>query len=335
MQTLYFSPMLLGLMMLIAISIAATALWQMTRPREGPGFWMAGSLSLLTGVLLFLLFTITRNPAVNVLANALQMAGEAIFLLGIFRFMGRPLPYWIVPVSVLVVVVFNLHYWITDGNSDFLMGVYSTVAGLLPVQAIWLLLRERRDPATRPARMLVGLSLLVYSVVTLARGGLAYRDWWLEVPYVQPYESFSYLLPYNFAIPALVMGFVGVTLMTMQRVLDELNSLARVDPLTGALNRRSLTETFERELLRLQRHPRPLALAMLDLDHFKDINDRHGHTPDRWHWPCWILIISRTSTTATAISRGIARYSDSWQSVARTCGPRTGSPALAGRSSPF
>ncbi len=226
MLAIYFSPMLLGANLLVAVAIAATALWVMSRPQPGPGFWMAGCWLLILGVLMFVGFVITRNPVLNVAGNALQLAGEALFLLGIFRFMGRPLPYWIVPAAVTVMIAFNIDYWVRDGNSDFLMGVYSTLAGLLPLQAIWLLLTARGDPDTRLARTLVGLSLIVYAAVTLLRGALAYRDWLMDAPYQQPYESFSYLLPYNLAMPALVMGFVGVALMTMQRILAESQSNA-------------------------------------------------------------------------------------------------------------
>jgi diguanylate cyclase (GGDEF)-like protein len=49
------------------------------------------------------------------------------------------------------------------------------------------------------------------------------------------------------------------------------------DPLTGANNRANLEATLEREVSLAQRHGTPLSVIMLDLDHFKRINDRHGH----------------------------------------------------------
>lgn len=238
MEALYFSPMLLGLLLLLAMAVAATALWLVSRPYTGPGFWMAGIWSLIAGIVLFIGFMASGSPTLNVLGNAGQLAGEAIFLLGIFRFMGRPLPWWIVPASVTVMAAFNIHYWMFSGSSDFLMGIYSTIAGLLPWQAIRLLIRARDDNATRPARLLVAISLLIYSVVTLIRGGFGYVNWWIDHPYEMPYESFSYLLPYNFALPALVMGFVGVSLMTMQRILAHSEQLAA--------DARSSAERFER-----------------------------------------------------------------------------------------
>lgn len=57
----------------------------------------------------------------------------------------------------------------------------------------------------------------------------------------------------------------------------ELQRLAATDPLTGVLNRRAFTEMGERELMIQRRYNRPVSLLMLDIDHFKSINDRFGH----------------------------------------------------------
>ena len=59
--------------------------------------------------------------------------------------------------------------------------------------------------------------------------------------------------------------------------LAELESRAATDSLTGLANKRSFDERLRSEWERSMRHGRPLALAMLDLDHFKNVNDRHGH----------------------------------------------------------
>jgi diguanylate cyclase (GGDEF)-like protein len=63
---------------------------------------------------------------------------------------------------------------------------------------------------------------------------------------------------------------------------EKLREQAIRDPLTGLFNRRYFTETVHRELSRARREDRPLALALLDVDHFKEINDAFGHdTGDR------------------------------------------------------
>ena len=58
---------------------------------------------------------------------------------------------------------------------------------------------------------------------------------------------------------------------------EQMRELATRDELTGAWNRRALMEIGTRELLRAQREGRPLTLVMADIDHFKRINDGHGH----------------------------------------------------------
>ena len=57
----------------------------------------------------------------------------------------------------------------------------------------------------------------------------------------------------------------------------ELEELAVHDPLTGLANRRLLIEQFQREAIRQRRSGKSLSLLLLDLDHFKSINDRYGH----------------------------------------------------------
>lgn len=58
----------------------------------------------------------------------------------------------------------------------------------------------------------------------------------------------------------------------------QLEQLARTDPLTGLPNRRTWNEELTRALARARREHRPLTVAMLDLDHFKVLNDAHGHS---------------------------------------------------------
>jgi len=53
--------------------------------------------------------------------------------------------------------------------------------------------------------------------------------------------------------------------------------LANTDPLTGLKNRRAFMETAEAQILQCRRYPHPLAALLIDIDHFKSINDRYGH----------------------------------------------------------
>lgn len=71
-------------------------------------------------------------------------------------------------------------------------------------------------------------------------------------------------------------GQIAATVLLQARA-DESEKLAVLDPLTELYNRRFADEHLPLELARAQRHHYPLTVLMLDLDDFKQINDRHGH----------------------------------------------------------
>ena len=73
----------------------------------------------------------------------------------------------------------------------------------------------------------------------------------------------------------LAAAFLRVT--SRINFVNGLHTESRTDPLTGLANRRSLTERIEMEMAHALRSETPLTVAMIDLDHFKDFNDRYGH----------------------------------------------------------
>jgi diguanylate cyclase (GGDEF)-like protein len=76
--------------------------------------------------------------------------------------------------------------------------------------------------------------------------------------------------------PAVVRARVR-THVELKRSRDALERLAAVDPLTGIANRRGFDSAIGQEWRRSQRRGRWLSLAIVDVDHFKQFNDRHGH----------------------------------------------------------
>lgn len=64
---------------------------------------------------------------------------------------------------------------------------------------------------------------------------------------------------------------------SLERELETVSTLVREDQLTGALNRRGLDDAFTREIARATRMATPFSAAMLDIDHFKRLNDQLGH----------------------------------------------------------
>lgn len=76
--------------------------------------------------------------------------------------------------------------------------------------------------------------------------------------------------------PRLMTG-VNWDVTDQRRMEDDLRRLASTDPLTGASNRRSFMDRLESEFERCKRYRTSMVLLSLDIDHFKKINDTHGH----------------------------------------------------------
>jgi len=97
---------------------------------------------------------------------------------------------------------------------------------------------------------------------------------------VRPYTNMVQIIG---SLPLLILYpmVVGLTTYRLARRLREQNQLlseeSRTDGLSGLLNRRHWEDAVSAEFQRGRRYGRPLALLMLDIDHFKSINDGHGH----------------------------------------------------------
>ena len=111
------------------------------------------------------------------------------------------------------------------------------------------------------------------------------------------YISYSQFLDISMKFQETIIVIEDIT--KRKEMEKELKKLARTDPLTGAKNRRSFLYLFEQEVLRFKRYGHPFGLLMLDIDHFKVINDTFGHDMG-----------DKVLTTLVAESRGVLRDSD-------------------------
>lgn len=109
------------------------------------------------------------------------------------------------------------------------------------------------------------------------------------------------MIPFRGA-PHVLMGFSDIT---AQKELEaRLRDAAIRDPLTRIYNRRHFFEVAASEMERARRYERPLALAMLDADRFKEMNDRHGHLlGDEL-----LVLFARTASAGLRRSDLVARY---------------------------
>ena len=113
--------------------------------------------------------------------------------------------------------------------------------------------------------------------------GLSYSDLaatvWLISNFLsgQTYSN-TFVGVWNTLIRFGFYGVVTILLTELRSALEEERLLASTDPLTGAMNRRSFNEHAEKKMIHAEVNKRPYTVVYIDLDNFKPINDKQGHS---------------------------------------------------------
>ncbi|MBA3321620.1 MAG: diguanylate cyclase [Pyrinomonadaceae bacterium] len=94
----------------------------------------------------------------------------------------------------------------------------------------------------------------------------------------RPSSGRPLILFFNVAAKFSAFLFVAYFVSELRRSLEHERELARTDDLTGALNRRSFIEAATQEINRARRHRHPFTVAFMDIDDFKEVNNRLGHS---------------------------------------------------------
>jgi len=176
--------------------------------------------------------------------------------------------------SWLIAIVLSTGYGLGFASYPFRVGWAN---GLIALQLAMLAAILARRPAVSIGRWrwLLVASLIAHASATLARGVLG-------AFFTESYPTFLAPHPVNVAFAIIANATTVITLTAMllahrDAAARELERLATVDALTGVLNRGAWMSRATTELAVSVRYGYPVAVLMIDLDHFKLINDTHGH----------------------------------------------------------
>lgn len=269
-QSLHVPTMLL---MTGAVSLTMACALAAMRPgrREGMGLWASALVLHTVAYMLFMVRGVVPDWASIVLANTLIGGVFALVLAAIHQFQGRALPW---KRMALPVALIALLFAVFIDNYPARLLVSSVLMPLQLLLALWALWRPRKPPHPRGAVLLsigLGLQVLLLSVrgVLVATNGM-------PVDGLMSGSSMHSLI-FVGAFVIVVLASLGFILMAKDRADAANHHLASHDALTGVANRRSLIAALDRDVARAARTRESYALMMLDVDHFKAINDARGH----------------------------------------------------------
>jgi diguanylate cyclase (GGDEF)-like protein len=174
----------------------------------------------------------------------------------------------------IATVITPLGYAIGFDHYAFRVG-WSNAGLALQMAIVCVALAWRAPQSSRRWRALVFGALAVMALLTLWRGVLG-------AFFTAAYPHFRAPHAVNLASAllspiALVLSTLGLLVAWHEEADRELRSQANHDSLTGLLNRRAFAERAAALMAQARRYDTPLALLLIDIDHFKAINDRLGH----------------------------------------------------------
>ena len=264
------------LLMILSSVVVAAALLLLNggRRQDGLQYWAGGLLLTAAGYVVLLLRGQIPVALSIVLTNVLLCAAFPLLLLAVRCFYGLPL-HWsraFIPVASIALLAF-----IFQTNFAARVAVTGIVFAGQIGWVLWTLLRYRPPHQNTMGR---GAPLLVYGLgcecaVVLGRG-LAALFFPLDIATMLQGNTVQ-TLTFMVSLSAILVTSFGFVFMAKERADAANVRLAAQDALTGIANRRALVQALESELARAQCQRTPLALLMLDIDHFKHVNDQYGH----------------------------------------------------------
>jgi len=238
---------------------------------KGLNFWAAATLVAGLGTLTRILLRNFTSDAVAIGAqNVCLILTAALFLAGTCEFFDRPLPrrwlWWLVAVTAAAMVVFASY---DDGPIHRRIFARAVLVALFAYHA-WVVSRQEKTFA----RYLTLATMVSLVLLISARAVVGYLV--PESDGVDSVELMQVVYAVGFSSADVLIPICAI-LMTHENIRLMLEDMALRDSLTGALNRRALFQLGDSALAGCQRRGQPLSVLLLDLDHFKQINDLQGH----------------------------------------------------------
>lgn len=208
-------------------------------------------------------------------AHALFLIGSFIVLQGVREFFEKPKAAVGEYVAVIAIYIALLYFIYLRPNLDARVAISSGYFAYVRGAIGWTVLRYR--PVHRPkySYYFLGAAALFGTLLRLTRSIASGSGWDHQTSFLAPSALNVAFL--GLGILSFPFMSIGMVMLAHDRLAERMERLATIDELTGALVRRAFMERGQALVGASQASGTPLALAILDIDNFKAVNDRFGH----------------------------------------------------------
>ncbi|MBN3849895.1 GGDEF domain-containing protein [Paraburkholderia sp. Ac-20342] len=249
------------------------SLWRAAIP--GVGCWIVANVCAIVALLAFASQGHASRWLTFVAANGLLALALLLVLEGALRFLGRNTRPWCAYAG-LVALLAAIGYWtFVAPNFNARVTVVSVYHAVLYAELFVLMMGGRPEHRPRYSYYFIATVALLLGAGHASRGILYGFGLIAQTDLMQVTPSNIVFLAVGVLAPPFLS--IGVVMLAHDRLAERLERLANVDDLTGALSRRAFLQIGGALLNASLRSGSPVALAIVDIDSFKSVNDTHGH----------------------------------------------------------
>ena len=237
--------------------------------------WCFANVAVLVALPLFALRGIVPDFLSIPVANVTLAGSLLLYYAGCARFLGQP-PHWRVLCASLGVLAAAILYWFYGTDDPQMRVVVVSAYHAAWLIATSLLVARHVPPRRHPYNYWLTASLAAAFAIGHAVRGVIFA--WTSAPGPEVFAPTTFnavmMTIGTIVMPAMTMGSV---MMIHDAMLATAEEAANRDYLTGALSRKHFDLLARQEMARALARGWPLSIVVIDLDHFKQINDTHGH----------------------------------------------------------
>ncbi len=268
-RTLSYVTMLVCLMMAGVMLLLARVYPDSNSTR----FWALGNTFIAIGFLLLGLRDLIPSILSIPVSNTLITLGYIYLLIGISTFVNHKILIWpFVAITVFIFTSFSFFTYITPNITARIVIISLVISGI-GFYSIWVLNKDKRNEF-QFLEFLLSWVFIVHSTYLLARAYVTYVETpILDFMNTNTLQALSFFDVFMFSI-LITFGF---SFLLNKELQSRLKYLSETDSLTGILNRGAFLKLIEQQSDHHKKNQTPISLVMIDIDHFKQVNDTYGH----------------------------------------------------------
>jgi diguanylate cyclase (GGDEF)-like protein len=267
-KTIIFMSMLLTFMLSMLLGITRVH----HKGLKGPGYWAIGNLVVGLGMVLVLMQLDAK--VLFLPGTALIGAGLSLYINGIQAFSGK-VPDHRIPLLVFALLfVVDVYFMLINKDIRSTVVIDALIFSLVYLACARLTFAQ--DEGLLGNLYWITSSLFLFLALLMAGRAISAAS--VDISVLNSFATWP-VNAYTFMVGAVSQFFISslFVLMLSYQLNKNLASMVTVDGLTGILNRRGLEDSCEKMQGLCRRIHMGMAVLLIDIDHFKKVNDKHGH----------------------------------------------------------